>query len=82
MSFNPESYSNEEIIDTPVSEQEVFEQSPLDEEFSLEDYFDDGFGDRENEPNHVILNNETDIKEIEKTYGVDVASLIEEKFAA
>lgn len=83
MSFNSESYSVEEVVDTSNLTQEIIEQNePTDDIFSLEGYFDDGFGDTEDEPPHVVLDEEK-AREIEKKYAVNIASIIDkEKFAA
>jgi hypothetical protein len=88
MSFRPEGssyendvYTNETLIEeTPSIENEGYNSS--NENFSLEGYFDDGFGDMDNEPKNVILESEEDIKKIENTYNVDITSIIDkEKFA-
>lgn len=79
MSFKLESstnedngYENEILVETPVAEEESLEQEE-DENFLFSEKFDDGF---DKEPNHIILESEDQIRELENTFNVDISSLI------
>lgn len=77
MKFNPESQNNELDSNLAFEQVEEVESAESEEKIALEEYFDDGFGDKGDV--EVVLNSNEDIKAFESIYGVSIDSILEKR---
>lgn len=81
MKFNPESQNNENNSNLAFEQiehvEEVESAQEGEENVKLEEYFDDGFGDKGDV--EVVLNSNEDIKAFESIYGVSIDSILEKR---